>query len=188
MLLCSPVIFRKSNQSITLNWLQEVTKWHRKYWLAGKLPPPQHWAILELIYKRPVGLYSAKYGCYIGFCFVGVLAYADDLVLLAPSPNARRNMLKICDEFGQRYSVIFNAIKSECLLCLSSSRSCHLPHATTPVFYIGGNVCKWVCKWMVVSRTRYLDVRWWYARFWVSKIESYRSNKRYIVWFQKCYL
>jgi len=40
-------------------------------------------------------LKSAKYGCYIGFCFVGVLAYAEDLVLLAPSQNATRNMLKI---------------------------------------------------------------------------------------------
>jgi len=40
-------------------------------------------------------LKSAKYGCDIGFCFVGVLTYADDLVLLAPSPNATRNMLKI---------------------------------------------------------------------------------------------
>jgi len=29
-------------------------------------------------------LKAAKYGCYIGFCFVGVLAYADDLVLLEP--------------------------------------------------------------------------------------------------------
>jgi len=30
-------------------------------------------------------LESAKYGCYMGLCFVGVLAYADELVLLAPS-------------------------------------------------------------------------------------------------------
>jgi len=30
---------------------------------------------------------SANYGCYIGFCLVGVLAYADDLVLMVPIPN-----------------------------------------------------------------------------------------------------
>jgi len=89
-------------------------------------------------------LVSAKYGCYIGFCFVGVLAYADGLVLLAPSPNATRKMLKICDEFGERYSVIFNAIKSKCLLCLSFNRSCRMLHATTPVFYIGGNVIEFI--------------------------------------------
>ena len=50
-------------------------------------------------------LRTARYGCYIGFCFVGVLAYADDLVLLAPSANATRQMLKIYDEFGERYSL-----------------------------------------------------------------------------------
>jgi Reverse transcriptase (RNA-dependent DNA polymerase) len=45
-------------------------------------------------------LESARCGCYIGCCFVGVLAYADDLVRLAPSASATRRLLKICDEFG----------------------------------------------------------------------------------------
>jgi len=71
-------------------------------------------------------------------------------------------MLKICDEFGQRYSVIFNAIKSKCLLCLSSSRSCRLPHATTPVFYIGGNVLEFVNEWShlghVISTSNMHDI------------------------------
>jgi len=29
--------------------------------------------------------------------------------------------------------------------------------------------CYRVCKWMIASRTRYLDVRWWYARYWARK-------------------
>jgi len=108
----------------------------------------------ELIYA----LKSAKYGCYIGFCLVGVLEYADDLVLLAHSPNATKNMLKICDEFGERYSVIFNAIKSKYLLYLSSNRSCHLPQAINPVFYIGGNVIEFVNEWSHLGHIK-LDVR-----------------------------
>jgi len=36
---------------------------------------------------------------------------------------------------------------SKCLLCLSSNRSCRLPHATTPVFYIGGNLIEFVNEW-----------------------------------------
>ena len=98
----------------------------------------------ELINK----LEKAKYGCYIGFCFVGVLAYADDLVLLAPSANATRQMLKICDEFGGRYSVVFNAAKSTMLLCLANrpARS-YLISKPTPVFYIGGNVIPYVNEW-----------------------------------------
>ena len=35
-------------------------------------------------------------GCYIGHVFVGALAYADDVTLLAPTPQAMRHMLKIC--------------------------------------------------------------------------------------------
>ena len=98
----------------------------------------------ELIHE----LETAKYGCYIGFCFVGVLAYADDLVLLAPSANATRRMLKICDEFGERYSVVFNADKSKCILCLANRpiRS-YFVSRPNPVFYIGGNVIQYVNEW-----------------------------------------
>ena len=52
---------------------------------------------------------KASYGCYIGF--VGVLAYADDVVLLAPSANAMRKMLQLCDDFASDYDVKFNANK-----------------------------------------------------------------------------
>jgi hypothetical protein len=92
---------------------------------------------------------SARRGCYIGFCFVGVLAYADDLVLLAPSASATRRMLKICYEFGESYSVIFNASKSKYLMCSSSKRSYRigLYEIPAPIFYIGGNVIEHVNEW-----------------------------------------
>ena len=35
-------------------------------------------------------------GCYIGKVYVGALAYADDVALLAPTPI----LLKICGEYG----------------------------------------------------------------------------------------
>ena len=37
-----------------------------------------------------MSLYRAGLGCHIGHMFVGALAYADDLVLLAPTPRAMR--------------------------------------------------------------------------------------------------
>ena len=40
-------------------------------------------------------LQRAGVGCCIGNMFVG-LAYADDVVLLAPTPEAMRRMLNIC--------------------------------------------------------------------------------------------
>ena len=57
-----------------------------------------------LLYK----LMKAGYGCYIGCMFVGVLAFADDVVLLAPSAITIR---KMCDDFGSDYDVKFNANK-----------------------------------------------------------------------------
>jgi len=108
----------------------------------------QYWVlfVLYLFYEHIHALESANYRCYIGFCFVGVLAYADDFVLLAPSPNATMIMVKISDGFGIRYFVIFND-KSKCLLCLSPNRTYRLPHATTAVFYIGSNVIECVNEW-----------------------------------------
>jgi len=34
-------------------------------------------------------LVEAKVGCFIGYVFVGVLAYADDVVILAPTASAQ---------------------------------------------------------------------------------------------------
>jgi len=57
-------------------------------------------------------LHESGVGCYTGSVFVGALAYADDVALLAPTPSAMRRLLKICDSFGTEFSVAFNASKS----------------------------------------------------------------------------
>jgi len=38
--------------------------------------------------------------------FTGVLAYADDLVLLAPSQHAMRQMLRICEDYAGEYDML----------------------------------------------------------------------------------
>ena len=48
-------------------------------------------------------------GCHIGLLFVGALAYADDLVLIAPSASAMRHMLQVCDDYAAQY-VLINAM------------------------------------------------------------------------------
>ena len=61
-------------------------------------------------------LAAAQVGCFIGRVFVGCLAYADDIVLLAPTTGAMRNMLAICDSFAKDYNLFFNANKSKWLM------------------------------------------------------------------------
>ena len=48
--------------------------------------------------------------------FVGALAYANDITLLAPTPSALRKLLVVCDEFvGTNRMLKFNFDKSQCI-------------------------------------------------------------------------
>jgi hypothetical protein len=58
-------------------------------------------------------------------------------------------MLKICDDFALDFSVVFNAAKSKCLICLpySAHRSSMCCSSSGPVFYVGGNAIEVVDSW-----------------------------------------
>jgi len=69
-----------------------------------------------------VQLLKSGFGCYIGNTFVGALAYADGIVLVAPSASAMRRLLSICDDFASKYSYSFNATKSKCMVITPRTR------------------------------------------------------------------
>ena len=48
--------------------------------------------------------------------FSGALCYADDLTILAPSADALRKMLTICEEFAQTHGIVLNASKTQ-IIC-----------------------------------------------------------------------
>lgn len=85
-------------------------------------------------------------GCFIGDIFVGILAYADDIVLIAPTPNAMRLMLRECDLFAKEFNVVFNASKSKCLFSANRQRR-QLSFGQNPVFEINGQPIEYVDKW-----------------------------------------
>ena len=68
-----------------------------------------------------VDLSNLAVGCFWGSLFAGALCYADDLVLLAPSP-ALRLMLRSCEDFAINRGLRFNASKTQ-LIHFSSSPS-----------------------------------------------------------------
>lgn len=78
-------------------------------------------------------------GCFIGFNFVGALAYADDIVLLAPTPSAMRKLLSICDIYAKEYDILFNAKKSKFLAVVGSRRRSLFKLTCNCAFHIGGN-------------------------------------------------
>lgn len=83
-------------------------------------------------------------GCHIGQFFLGALAYADDIVLTAPTVAAMRLLLKVCDNYATEYHISFNAEKSNCLVF--RPKNCR--HLSAPLydndnlFCIGNNPIK----------------------------------------------
>jgi len=62
-------------------------------------------------------------------------AYADDLILLAPTARAMTSMIHVCDQYAIEYNMVFNACKSKCFV---ASRHKHpLVKSVKPAFYIG---------------------------------------------------
>ena len=81
-----------------------------------------------------------------GHVFVGALAYADDIALLAPTTRAIRLMLGICNDFAQEYAIGFNAKKSQCLWVQHSS-AIKVASDRKPQFVIGGSAIEYVDSW-----------------------------------------
>ena len=52
-------------------------------------------------------------GCRIGNVFCGALAYADDIVLLAPGRSSLRDMLDVASECANKLDLRFNGAKSQ---------------------------------------------------------------------------
>jgi len=71
--------------------------------------------ILYLLYTDGllVKLSTCGVGCYFGSFFVCAPVYADDLVLLAPTPSAMRHSLAICYEYAEEYRVLNLIRKSQ---------------------------------------------------------------------------
>ena len=89
---------------------------------------------------------DSKICCFIGNVFVGALAYADDIALLAPTTRAMRLMLDICVDFSQEYAIVFNAKKSKCLWVKHSS-AIKVASDRKPQFVIGDSVIEFVDSW-----------------------------------------
>ena len=72
----------------------------------GSIASPDLWSVyLDPLIKdlRALGV-----GCHVGQLFMGVMAYADDLVLLAPNRAAAEQMLALCESWAAENNVQFS--------------------------------------------------------------------------------
>ena len=91
---------------------------------GGVLSPILFTVYLDELIKR---IKATGVGCHFNCHAVGCLSYADDLVLLAPSPSALRIMLRVCELFASEFGLVFNASKTQ-LICFRRAKvKCDIP-------------------------------------------------------------
>jgi len=76
--------------------------------------------------------------------YVGALADADDVTLLAPGHRAMRLQLQICEEYGREFRIVFNAERSVWLRV--SRKPSHSDDSLQ--FWIDGTVIKLVLEYL----------------------------------------
>ena len=58
-------------------------------------------------------LRASGIGCHVGKMYAGAFGYSDDVVLLAPSLDALREMVSICETYATEYHLLYNPSKSK---------------------------------------------------------------------------
>ena len=72
----------------------------------GSIASPDLWSVyLDPLLKK---LRRLGVGCHVGNKFLGVMAYADDLILLAPNRAAAAQMLAVCESWAKENNVLFS--------------------------------------------------------------------------------
>ena len=87
-------------------------------------------ALLYCIYVNGLfrKLRSRRAGCWIGSTYLGILGYADDNFLLAPSRQALQEMLQTCENYAREHNLQFSTnlipakSKTKCLAFLQKPR------------------------------------------------------------------
>ena len=66
---------------------------------------------------------NCKIGCRLGFFMSNVVAYADDLALLAPTMNGLQHLLNVCFDEAEKLCLKFNHDKSVCIKLIKRRKS-----------------------------------------------------------------
>ena len=115
------LVFWYTNQEMAVRWGNlvsttfKVTNGLRQ---GGILSPGLFNVYVDLLSEN---LNGTRIGCYAGSMLINHLSYADDMVLLAPSAQALRRLLKTCEEYAKDYSIIYNTDKTKCMICWPKS-------------------------------------------------------------------
>ncbi len=68
--------------------------------------------------------------CHMGIRFIGAIAFANDLNLLAPTLSGLKSLIDVCEKYAKDVNIKFNGSKCHLLLfngrnCKISTKRCH---------------------------------------------------------------
>ena len=101
---------------------------------GGVASPVLFTLYMDVLIER---LEAEKIGCHIGSEFYGIMCYADDVTLVAPTTSALQKMIQTCEQLGVDFDVKYNAGKS---VCIQLGGLQIIPH---PNIIINGESLKW---------------------------------------------
>ena len=125
------------NQKLNVRWnvtLSETFGVSNGVRQGGILSPILFGVYMDELLNR---LKRSGIGCHIGVHYIGVLGFADDIILLCPTLSGMRTMLNICEKFADEYNLIFNGNKSKLLIFSKNNRN-----ISDPCFKLNGDTIK----------------------------------------------
>ena len=75
----------------------------------------------------------------MGNVIISHLAYADDMVLIAPTPKALNKLLIICDKYASLADIVFNTEKTLCMIFWPKK----FPYKYYPALKLQGDLLNW---------------------------------------------
>ena len=103
---------------------------------GGVLSPNLFNVFLDDLIKK---LTSMRIGCFMNNICFNHLYYADDAILLAPTPGALQKLIHVCEDYAADNDMVFNVKKSCCIAFIPSTyRNINLPKIS-----LGNAVLHW---------------------------------------------
>jgi len=98
-------------------------------------------------YVRPLirAVVQSRLGCNNGGLVVNILAYADDMIILAPSWYAMQDLLKILEMHCHKLDIICNTKKTVCMMFKPIRKACIVSQAFPPFTLNNDGLC-YVCE------------------------------------------
>ena len=145
VLIVRILMFWYQRQSICVKWGKRTSEYFSiiNGVRQGSVLSPQLFAIY--MNDLSVCLTQCKAGCHLNETVTNHVMYADDICLMAPSAIALQKMLNLCYEFSLSNDIIFNPIKSQCMVFKPNRFKLYCP-----AVYLNGNIIDYV------EKTKYL--------------------------------